>query len=384
MSKDHLPDTLELKANILVEGIRATEDALAGVGTIYKEQNHGLFGWDFEDHGTELLPDDFLLQDGTVVQFRKNSHSPFLIVKTNDGSLHLTERGQDLCQVQWISRPKFYNQKTTDGTPMVKIAQIGGEDCFFVCYNNYCAQFAHHTECHFCNLVDTTVKYRSIIPRKKTSQIADAAAAAFSEGVCRHILMTGGCFQGEEEVEIVTSILAAIRQSTGKNRIPGTILPSPPKNVRDLQRYHDAGIDAIAFSLELWDEAYFKAICPGKSSQHSHASFVEVIKEAVKIFGPGNVYGVFVMGLEPAESLGRGIDTLSSLGAHVVPFVWSPNPGSQLAGHRAPFGGWFAKNIRQFAEVVKSKNLPPSTNHCRKCDGNNMLHDGLNQIGVEP
>src|SRR3989304_3626863 len=66
---------LELKAELLVEGVKATPDALKQVGRTYKEQNHGLFGWDFEDHVEMVLPDDFTLPDGTVVQFRKNSRS---------------------------------------------------------------------------------------------------------------------------------------------------------------------------------------------------------------------------------------------------------------------------------------------------------------------
>ena len=70
-------DLLELKASLLVEGVRATQDALSGVGAKYKEQNHGLFGWDMEDHAGLALPDDFLLPDGTIVQFRMNSSSPF-------------------------------------------------------------------------------------------------------------------------------------------------------------------------------------------------------------------------------------------------------------------------------------------------------------------
>lgn len=64
---------LTLKADLLVRGVSATSGALRDVGTRYKEQNHGLFGWDFEDHAGIFLPDDFLLPDGSVVQFRKNS-----------------------------------------------------------------------------------------------------------------------------------------------------------------------------------------------------------------------------------------------------------------------------------------------------------------------
>jgi hypothetical protein len=50
-------DWLRLKAALLVEGIDAESEALEGVGTEFKEQNHGLFGWDFENHVGRVLPD---------------------------------------------------------------------------------------------------------------------------------------------------------------------------------------------------------------------------------------------------------------------------------------------------------------------------------------
>lgn len=376
-------DTLELKGDLLTEGVRATASALKGVGTIYKEQNHGLFGWDLEDHGEESLPDDFLLGDGTVVQFRKNSRSPFLVERAEDGKLFLRKGGEAVCPISWIPRPSFYGRSTSDGTPMVKIGQIGGEDCFFICYNNYCAHFSKRKECLFCNLVDTSRKYRSVITRKQVDQIGETAAEAFREGVAKHILMTGGCFGNEKEVDVVETILAAIRKHTGLDRIPGTLLPSPPEDLASLRRYKDAGIEAVAFSLEIWDEPLYRALCPGKAGDTPRRKFLESLEEAVRVFGPGNVYGVFVMGLEPADSLFEGVDALSSLGAHVVPFVWSPNPGSRLYGHRAPRGAWYAENVRRFAEIVASKKLPLSINHCRKCDGNNMLHDALDRRRIE-
>ncbi len=102
-------DTLLLEADLLVEGIRATGYALRCVGNEYKEQNHSLFGWDFEDHGTEMLPDDFLLHDGTVVQFRENSRSRFFIDRSEDDTLRLTENRKEFCPVSWIPRLKDYN-----------------------------------------------------------------------------------------------------------------------------------------------------------------------------------------------------------------------------------------------------------------------------------
>ena len=36
-----------LKAALLTEGIRSDTESLKELGILYKEQNHGLFGWDF-------------------------------------------------------------------------------------------------------------------------------------------------------------------------------------------------------------------------------------------------------------------------------------------------------------------------------------------------
>lgn len=374
--------SLELKARILTEGITATPEALAGLGREYKEQNHGLFGWDFEDHVGRLLPDDFVLSDGTVVQFRGNSASPFRLDADWDG-LGVYEGEARLDAASLIPRPRFYSASTTDGVPMVKIAQIGGEDCFFVCYQNYCSHFSKGQQCLFCNLVSTKETYDSVLGKKEVAQIGEVAAAAFAEGQCEHILLTGGCFSARKEVGLVSDIVGSIARSLGVDRVPGTILPSPAVDPDRIRAYRDSGIGAIGYSMEIWDEAMFRAICPGKSASTSHAQFASAIGEAVKIFGPGNVYGVFVLGLEPRHTFLEGVRTLADLGANVVPFVWSPNPGSMLEGHRAPSWRWYVEVMQEAAEIVAASGVPAGTeNHCFRCDGNSLLHDALRLRGI--
>lgn len=371
-----------LKARLLTEGIRATSAALAGLGTVHKEQNHGLFGWDFEDHVGRLLPDDFLLSDGTVVQFRGNSHSPF-VLDPRDGDLVLYDGEQRLDSVSLIPRPRFYASKTAEGAKMVKIAQVGGQDCFFICYQNYCSHFSRGQQCLFCNLVSTKETYDSVLQRKAIAQIAEVAAAAFVEGMCNHVLLTGGCFSPRKEVETVVAIVQAIKAALKVDVVPGTILPSPATNPDDIRAYRDAGIAAIGYSMEIWDDALFRAICPGKARSTSHEQFVHAIAEAVRVFGPGNVYGVFVLGLEPRHTFLEGVRALTDLGANVVPFIWSPNPGSRLEGHRAPKPEWYVDVMQEAAELVVSSGVPSGTaNHCYRCDGNSLLHDTLRLYGV--
>jgi hypothetical protein len=373
---------LRLKAELLVEGIQATPEALKGMGKKYKEQNHGLFGWDFEDHAGMTLPDDFLLPDGTVVQFRKNGRSPYQVTLEENG-LMLSNGKERICKVEWIPRPAYYTEETVNHHPMVKIGQIGGEDCLFFCYQNYCSHFSKNEECLFCNLVSTSKTYDSVLRKKETEDIGEVAKAAFAEGQVKHVLLTGGCFNRQKEIEMVVDILKSVREQTGLERIPGTILPSPAKGEDEIKRYYDTGIKAIGFSMEIWDEKLYEAICPGKSKNVTHDNFIHSIWAAVKIFGEGNVYGVFVMGLEPKKTFLEGVKEITAIGANLVPFVWSPNPGSKLEGHRAPTSEWFVETVLEASEIVLRARIPSGTeNHCYRCDGNSLLHDALRLEGI--
>jgi len=374
---------LELKTELLVNGINATPEALTDLGHRYKEQNHGLFGWDFEDHTHISLPDDFVLPDDTIVQFRKNSRSNYLIASESN-NLVLSNGKKDLCQVKWLPRPAFYEQRTTSNKEMVKIGQIGGEDCLFFCYQNFCSHFSKNEQCLFCNLVSTSQTYDSVLRKKVTQDIGEVAKAAFSESNVKHVLLTGGCFSHQKEIELVSDIVKTISDYAGLNRVPGTILPSPPKSLDEIEKYYASGINAIGFSMEIWDEMLYRAVCPGKSKSFSHDEFVNSIRNAVDVFGEGNVYGVIVMGLEPRETFLDGVRTLTSLGANIVPFVWSPNPGSKLEGHRAPTSKWYLETILEAAQIVYDAKIPSGTeNHCFKCDGNSLLHDALRLKGIE-
>jgi hypothetical protein len=372
-------DYLLLKASLLTEGIRADKDALAGLGIRYKEQNHGLFGWDFENHPETKIPDDFQLQDGSVVQFRLNSLSPF-VLRLQEAKLQVFKGEEAICDASLIPRPGFYGQKTAGGNDMIKIGQVGGRDNLFFCYQNYCSHFSTNKQCAFCNLVSTSKTYGSVLKKKESEEIGEVAGAAFAEGVVRHISLTGGCFQSEKEIEVISDILKAIRRHTGKEKVPGILLPSPAKGAT-IERYHETGIGSLGYSMEIWDEPLYKAFCPGKAEVTTHDEFVRSIRRAVEVFGRGKVYVMLVMGIETRETFLQGVRAATELGARIAPYVWAPNPGSKLSGHRAPFAEWYADTTREAALIVKEGGLSePSEDCCRLCDGNTLLMDGLAAI----
>lgn len=374
-----MKNTLLIKAALLTEGVRAEPDTLREVGSHYKEQNHGLFGWDFENHVDLKVPDDFFLEDGTVVQFRLNRKSPYVIRRKNEG-LAVYNFEEELAGVKWIERPAFYNKQTSQGNEMIRIGQVGGADNLFFCYQNYCSHFSKNEQCAFCNLVSTGQVYDSVIKKKNFDEIGEVAREAWTEGAVRHVNITGGCFNNQTEVRLITQLLTSLRSKTGLERIPGVLLPSPAKG-EAIQKYYDAGITSLGYSMEIWDEKLYQAICPGKAKATSHEEFLESISEAVKVFGPGNVYAMFVMGIETRETFLEGVRTLTGLGALVTPYVWAPNPGSKMSGHRAPFPEWFEETSLEAARIVKESGLPSGDkNNCSRCDGNTLLLDALLQL----
>ena len=287
-----------------------------------------------------------------------------------------------ICEVSWLRRPRYYDEKTAKGNEMIKIGQIGGKDDLFFCYQNYCSHFAKNKQCGFCNLVSTSNVYDSVVRRKDAGEIGEVTKAAWAEGDVNHVNITGGCINPKREITIVSEIFESIREYTGFDTVPGTLLPSPAKGDA-IDKYFETGVGSLSFAMEVWDKKYYEAICPGKSESTSHGDFVESIKKAVGVFGEGNVYTIFVMGLEPKETFLEGVNTISELGANIIPFVWSPNPGSKLSGHRAPFAEWYAETTRQAVEIVHEHKVPAGTkNHCYLCDGNSLLHDALREKGV--
>ena len=56
---------------------------------------------------------------------------------------------------------------------MVRVGQIGGEDCLFFCYQNHCSHFATGRQCLFCNLVSTSRTYDSVLKKKDMEAVGE-------------------------------------------------------------------------------------------------------------------------------------------------------------------------------------------------------------------
>ena len=100
--------------------------------------------------------------------------------------------------------------------------------------------------------------------------------------------------------------------------------------------YDERLVDAVCFNLEVWSEALFSKICPGKNQYVGYDRWIRSLEQAVARWGRGRVYSAMVAGaeLEPEHGLSwqeaaalalEGADDLCSRGVlPVYSLYWPP------------------------------------------------------------
>ena len=356
--KDNLWRELALKAEVVTNGIAISHEAQAFIqpGVKAQEQVHCLFEMDFEIHDDEL-PSNFLLPHGLSVPFRWNPKSTHKIVLDGTRTV-IVHEGRELAEVTFQPRPGFYGLKTSDGKDMSTIGALYAQRHLFVVYSNECSYKDKGEDCLFCNINYTKDTYadRQNIFWKNAKQIGETVAQAYAEDAIDHLTISGGVIPERRELEYYLDVAESIQRHTGREDFNGTATVAAPLDLRNIDRFKEAGYRTTAMNIEIWDKGIYDAICPGKSrGGGGWEHWVKALEYAVKVFGHGRVRSNIVAGIEPKKSSLAGFEYLASKGVVGTSTIWCPNPGSELEGHRAPEPGWYL-DLAEKLVVIWKKN----------------------------
>jgi hypothetical protein len=376
--KEKLYKEFELKMFIACKGVRFEENVFKNLdlGGIYQEQIHTLFEMDIDSHVGIDLPPVFILPHGIMVDFKADKRSD-LQVEYENGKFYIVHKGNELTQVDFLKRPRYYGQKTSDGKDMRTIAVNYANDALFVAYSNECALKEKGKECLFCNInatKDVYAEYQNI-EWKYPRQIGETTKAAYSEGF-RHITISGGFIPERREVDYYLDVAEAIQNDTGLENFNGTACIGAPLDLSVIDKYKEAGFRTLAINLEVWDKRFFAAYCPGKEDFcGGQAHWIKSIEYAVKKFGFGNVRSMFVGGLEPKRSVLEGLEYLASKGVCAFLSPWIPNPGSMLEGHSSPDWKWHLELAYKNSEILRKNGLTFEQLYYSSASSNYPVHD---------
>jgi len=231
-------------------------------------------------------------------------------------------------------------------TDRIRIKPINGCD-FKSCGNG----------CRFCELKHSKSHY----------SISDITAAINMSKKLNynHILIGGGTDLSSKSWDNILNITKFVKHVIPDKQITLMSVPAPSKY---LELLYNSGIEDVAFNIEIFDEELAAYYMPGKRN-YNYQYYYESLKEAVSIFGEGNVRSAFIVGLESSKSLLNGIEELCKI--NVIPCLSVYRNMPDTISFLPPTND-FLKKIYTEAEKITNKYntcLGPICDNCK----NNML-----------
>jgi hypothetical protein len=238
---------------------------------------------------------------------------------------------------------------------MRTVAVHNTDNVVFVAYSNECSLQATSKDCLFCNINATKRTYGEAqgVKWKFPRQIGETVAEAYREGA-RHLTISGGFVPERREVDYYLDVAENIRHFTGLDDFNGTACIGAPKDLSVIDKYKEAGFRTLAINIEVWNEHFFRAYCPGKDAEcGGQKHWIAALEYAVGVFGRGRVRSNMVGGLESKESTLEGIEALTAKGVVAMSPAWVPNPGSALEGHRSPEPEWHIDVAKKTYQIYR-------------------------------
>jgi len=187
--------------------------------------------------------------------------------------------------------------------------------------------------CQFCYQGNMTLAMKQadqpLPPIASPDDVAEAVEYCVRKEGIRDVQLTGGSEvdSARGEVPLVIDILAAIDRRMGLENIPGEIYvyTSVPKDPTAVDALFAAGVDRVAYDLNVWNEAIFEQVCPGIARHIGREQQLRALEYAARRHGQNKVCSAFVIGLEPLESLLAGAEYVARRGIVPLFSLWLPH-----------------------------------------------------------
>lgn len=155
---------------------------------------------------------------------------------------------------------------------------------------------------------------------------------------------------------VVEDLISDISRYLDLSRYDTILNVAPHSNLSALKKIKELGIRQVQYNLEVANEELFNEICPGKISYNI---FIQKLKEAVSIFGYGNVRTNFVFGLQNKDELINEIENLAKFGVVSDYSVFQPKRNTTFQNKEAPKFQEVIDFTEQLVDIYHRYNFKP-------------------------
>lgn len=264
---------------------------------------------------------------------------PAFTLDHRHGSFFL--RGKDMeAAVHPLPVPDYSNERLPSGrlltdfavthTDRVRISPIQG--CSYVCT--------------FCDL-----PYDKRYEKMSVEGLIQSVRRALDDPIlpARHVLMSGGVPK-DEDWPWLNSVYEHVAASFPALHIDVMMVPVP--DLFSIDRLREIGIHALFLNLELFNQEAARTIMPRKV-RIGREAFLNAIDKAAKVFDPGCVYSLLLVGLEPIEETLLGVRALAERGCFPILSPFRPDPGTPLKSKRPPSTELLKEVYLRSSEIVE-------------------------------
>lgn len=381
------PRRIILKTDIQRRGVYYTDRALQVADpAIHQMAGTHIFGT--RDGILTHRPEAFILGDGTSVLTSPTprEQNPY-IVDLRDGRLVLVDAGEELEEIEYWTKPDYYNLTTSSGIPMSHVVSARPQRLYLM-PSRYCHFWSDNQGCLFCDIVNNLKKQKTELhlpPRLNPDDVAETVKEALKEpGRFTAICLTSGSdFHGaaafDAEVDYYIEILKAVGTNFNTPKFPSQLIATAFTEKQLERLYRETGILSYTPDIEVLNERLFAWICPGKARWVGYREWKRRMIRAVDIFGRGYVNTCIVAGVELAKPYGftkedealkavlAEAEDLASQGVSTVFTVWVPRPGSYLQGQKNASLEYYIRLASGLHELRKKYKLTIDHDDFRRC-----------------
>lgn len=329
LEKNRRRDSAKVKLKLLVHGVRDNPELFQALSAKFKEEHYAYDNGNWGVDKNRLVPTELILPGDIVSKVHIRPDSP-ITLRTDGDLLIVEDAGRVLSEFNFLSRPRFWDHSTSLGTPIKRLAQMYGKNCLNFNIYSGCEFHDVGLGCQFCSVKSTVIRDDGVIINKSPAELAEVCECASKNDPIDSIIITGGSYvDSDREFDAHMAVIRAIRHKLPWNgRIRGNVSLMPPKTQSKLVEMYQEGIDHPSFNLEVWPQAAFDKICPGKSRFVGFSKIIKSFEILVHHYGAGKVWCNFVAGLVPLDDLRKGFSAIAELGVVPGANIFHPEVGS--------------------------------------------------------
>lgn len=341
---------LKLKSQLLVQGIQFSTESYEFL--VDKGMRKGTYS-----------SIDLYFSESLIINCPFNlklcSISPFKVIYEKD-ELYLLYADCKIAKVFIDFGNEYQDLKTQNGILYGDISFLA-TDRLRIHHSLGCAHKTSQNGCRFCDVPE------SLYPLQM-EDIYEVIDWHLKNSNFRHILIGGGSSARNLEPLRILSIIRYIRKYTKKSIY---LMSLPPRNTEILSEYFQAGLNEIAFNIEIFDRQEALKAMPQKGAIPL-GEYQDALLQAVKLWGnAGSVKCLLVYGLENDKSFLNGVHWLASHGIQPIISVFRPLKNTEMQGKIPPESLSLQKIYFEAFSICQRYNLYPGP-ECIFCQNNTL------------